>query len=88
VTALGVAAALSLAVAPAITAKPVTHQCGNDGVYDHLTATGLSCGQARTVLKNPSWTFHWSCTFAKPGQPEVCHHGAETITWLVGVRRG
>jgi hypothetical protein len=77
-----------MALAPVSTAGPITHRCGNVGTYHDLTATGLTCAQARTLLSDPSWTFHWSCTFAQPGHPEVCHHGDETITWVNDLRGG
>lgn len=85
-TALAGAAAvcLALALVPAAGAKPATVKCGNTGVYLDITATGLTCSQARVLVRSPSLTVEFKCTFGN-GNPRLvsCHRGSKKVSYKI-----
>ena len=78
------ALALALALAPAATAKTSTVKCGNSGVYMDITATGLTCSQAKALVKSGSLTVQYKCTFGS-GDPRLvsCHKGAKKVSYKI-----
>ncbi len=78
------AISLALALVPAAGAKTASVKCGNEGTYMDITATGLTCAQAKALVKNPSLTIEYTCTFGN-GDPRLvsCHHGSKKVSYKI-----
>ncbi len=86
VTALAGVGALTLALAlvPAAGAKTSTVHCGTSGAYMDITATGLTCSQAKALVKSGTLTVQYRCTFGN-GDPRLvsCHKGSKKVSYKI-----
>ncbi len=78
------ALSLALALVPAAGAKTASVKCGTDGIYMDITATGLTCAQAKALVKSSTLTVKYTCTFGN-GDPRLvsCHHGSKKVSYKI-----
>ncbi len=76
--------ALALALGSTAAAKSTTVHCGNELPYMDITATGLTCAQAKSLVKSASLTVTYTCTFGN-GNPRLvsCHHGSKKVSYKI-----
>ena len=76
---------LAVSAGSAASAKSTTLHCGNESPYLDITATGLTCAQAKQLVKSTgTLVTQYTCTFGN-GDPRLvsCHRGSKKVTYKI-----